>query len=78
MNLDLEHSYLIGDKVTDVEAGIRAGAKSILVLTGYGAALWQNWPAPFLPHYVAPDLGAAVSWILDSVTSSTVKDAGHG
>ncbi len=78
MNLDLEQSYLIGDKVSDVEAGIRAGVKSILVLTGYGERLWQNWPAPFQPHLVAHDLGEAVSWILGSVAPSIDMDKGYG
>ncbi len=78
MSLDLERSYLVGDKVTDVEAGMRAGVKSILVLTGYGEPLWRSWPAPFLPHHVAQDLGEAVSWILDSAAPSIETDAGHG
>lgn len=34
--LDLGRSFMIGDKAIDVEAGRRAGAKPILVLTGYG------------------------------------------
>lgn len=36
-NLDLQHSFMVGDKLADIEAGKRAGCKSILVLTGYGA-----------------------------------------
>ncbi len=79
MGLNLEQSYLIGDNVTDVEAGLRAGVKSILVLTGYGESLWRSWPAPFQPHYVAHDLGEAVNWILDSATPSlTVTGIDYG
>jgi len=37
LNIDLQHSYMIGDKVIDVQAGINAGVKSILVRTGQGA-----------------------------------------
>ncbi len=37
LDIDLESSFMIGDKCSDVEAGRRAGvAASILVLTGYG------------------------------------------
>ncbi len=66
MELDLARSYFVGDSATDIEAGERAGVRSILVLTGYGASLWRSWPAPFQPHYVAYDLGDAVCWIFDS------------
>ena len=35
--IDLAHSYTVGDKAADVECGRRAGTKTILVLTGYGS-----------------------------------------
>jgi D-glycero-D-manno-heptose 1,7-bisphosphate phosphatase len=35
--LDLGRSWFIGDKAADVECGRRAGTRTILVLTGYGA-----------------------------------------
>lgn len=34
--INLEASYMIGDKSIDVECGRRVGAKTILVRTGYG------------------------------------------
>jgi D-glycero-D-manno-heptose 1,7-bisphosphate phosphatase len=34
--IDLENSWMIGDKVLDVEFGLNAGLKTVLVLTGYG------------------------------------------
>jgi D-glycero-D-manno-heptose 1,7-bisphosphate phosphatase len=34
--IDLQRSFMIGDKLADIEAGQRAGCQSILVLTGYG------------------------------------------
>ena len=36
-DLDLEGSYFIGDKASDIECGRRAGTRTILVRTGYGA-----------------------------------------
>jgi D-glycero-D-manno-heptose 1,7-bisphosphate phosphatase len=35
-NVDLKRSYMVGDKLADIDAGQRAGCKSLLVLTGYG------------------------------------------
>jgi len=34
--IDVRHSFVIGDRMIDVQTGINAGATSILVLTGYG------------------------------------------
>ena len=36
-NIDLQRSYMIGDKLADIEAGEAAGCNTILVSTGYGA-----------------------------------------
>lgn len=35
--IDLAGSYLVGDKSSDLEAGLAAGCRAILVGTGYGA-----------------------------------------
>lgn len=37
-DIDLAHSWLVGDKVSDIQAGLAAGVSSILVRTGYGSA----------------------------------------
>jgi len=36
LDVDLECSWLVGDKASDIQAGLAAMVKSILVLTGYG------------------------------------------
>ncbi|MDG6218103.1 MAG: D-glycero-beta-D-manno-heptose 1,7-bisphosphate 7-phosphatase [Candidatus Thermoplasmatota archaeon] len=36
-HINLNESYIIGDKRSDIEAGRRAGCRGILVLTGHGA-----------------------------------------
>lgn len=36
LDIDLARSWLVGDKATDIEAGIAAGVSPILVETGYG------------------------------------------
>ena len=35
-NVDLRSSYMVGDKLIDIETGKNAGLKTVLVLTGYG------------------------------------------
>lgn len=35
-NIDPEKSFIIGDKLTDIECGLRMGMKTVLLLTGYG------------------------------------------
>ena len=39
LSIDLSLSYMIGDKTTDIEAGVSAGCHSLLVETGYGKAV---------------------------------------
>lgn len=61
LDIDLAASFMIGDKIADVEAGINAGCTSLMVLTGYGAS-----HAALLPEGVSayPDLLAAAEAIL--------------
>lgn len=40
--IDKEHSYMIGDKLLDVEAGKQFGIHGILVGTGYGAGVHRE------------------------------------
>ena len=35
-NIDLKNSWMVGDKVLDVETGINAGIGAAMVMTGYG------------------------------------------
>lgn len=44
-SLDLTGSFIIGDKLADVQAGLNAGCRPILVRTGYGAAESAGLPA---------------------------------
>jgi D-glycero-D-manno-heptose 1,7-bisphosphate phosphatase len=66
LHLDLWASYMISDRYQDIAMGMKAGAKGILVQTGYGKgeALYQqaSWHVP--PDFMAPDLMEAVNWIL--------------
>lgn len=65
LNIDLRLSYLIGDTVKDIETAWRAGAKGVLVRTGYGQeAEKELTSADVRPDYVADDILAAVRWIM--------------
>ena len=57
-----ECSWLIGDASVDIETARRAGLKSVLVETGYAGLDYREWA---MPDATVPDLGSAVSFILD-------------
>ncbi|MFL5814757.1 MAG: D-glycero-alpha-D-manno-heptose-1,7-bisphosphate 7-phosphatase [Bdellovibrionia bacterium] len=61
--IDLRSSWMIGDILHDVEAGHRAGCRSILVENG-NETEWQLSPAIRVPDYMAKDLEDAVAEIL--------------
>ncbi|MDD2365460.1 MAG: D-glycero-beta-D-manno-heptose 1,7-bisphosphate 7-phosphatase [Desulfuromonadaceae bacterium] len=60
-DIDLQKSTMIGDKSADIEAGISAGCRSILVRTGYGAEEEKNIGSETV---VADDLLSAVKSLL--------------
>ena len=66
--LDLSASVVVGDKASDVATAPRVGARSVLVLTGYGLGEWEYRRAtfPVAPDHVALDLLDAVEWTLAS------------
>jgi D-glycero-D-manno-heptose 1,7-bisphosphate phosphatase len=64
-NLDLEQSFMIGDKLIDLECGWNAGVKrSLLVRTGYGAQVEQQSADAIRRAVVVDNLPTAVTWIL--------------
>ena len=63
--IDLAESFMIGDKLIDLECGWNAGVKkSILVRTGYGAKLAEAEPENLTRALVFDDLAAAADWIV--------------
>ena len=61
-DLDLSASVMVGDRWSDIEAGRRAGCRTILVGTGYGEE--NRWAAE--PDARVTSLGDAAAWILTS------------
>jgi len=59
-NIDLSRSYFIGDSKRDIEAGAKAGCKTILVLTGFRPITKEV----AMEWFVAPDF--VVENILDA------------
>jgi D-glycero-D-manno-heptose 1,7-bisphosphate phosphatase len=45
-NIDIPRSWMVGDKLSDVQAGFAAGCKNILVRTGYGAEISREQLPP--------------------------------
>jgi len=55
-NIDLNKSYIIGDKLIDIETGINAGCKTILVSTGYGKTEKYKITNFIKPNFIVNDL----------------------
>ena len=62
LNIDLKQSFIVGDKLSDIEAGERAGCKTIMVRTGQGMEELKSNEIDC--DYVANDLYDAVQHIL--------------
>jgi D-glycero-D-manno-heptose 1,7-bisphosphate phosphatase len=64
-SVELSQSYVIGDKLIDLECGWNAGVRMpVLVRTGYGAEMEAKLGADRRKASVCDDLSAAVKWIL--------------
>ena len=60
--IDLKNSFVIGDKISDIEAGQRAGCKTIL-LAGENH-LNNERKITLISDHAAPDLYEAVKWLV--------------
>jgi D-glycero-D-manno-heptose 1,7-bisphosphate phosphatase len=63
-SLDLTQSFVIGDRWRDIEMGLNAGTRALLVETGYGRSEAARRPTHLQPVPVASTLIDATSWIL--------------
>jgi D-glycero-D-manno-heptose 1,7-bisphosphate phosphatase len=64
--LNLAESFMVGDKLIDLECGWNAGVKqSILVRTGYGAELERASNGDLKNAVIVDGLAGAAEWILN-------------
>lgn len=67
-NIDLKRSIMVGDRLSDMEAGKRLGMMTMLVLTGYGTITRQTWgKKPETIDIVVTSLYDSVSFIQKKV-----------
>jgi D,D-heptose 1,7-bisphosphate phosphatase len=72
LNINKYESWMIGDTTTDIEAGRRAGVKTILVRTGFAGT---DAKYAVRPDYIFSDLTDAVDWVVNGHTQMTRKIA---
>mgnify|MGYP001243129627 CR=1 FL=1 len=72
LQLDLRHSYLIGDHARDIQLAHRVGAKAILITTSLvdAQALDRLKSEQAMPDAVAKSMSEAVDWILNDAAMS--------
>ncbi len=70
-NIDLTSSFMIGDKLSDIEAGQLSGCKTILLLSGHGEKAYKDIESlhKVPPDYICQTLGDAVTWMLSNFFS---------
>lgn len=68
LNIDLGQSWMIGDILDDIEAGRRAGCRTVLIDNG-NETEWSKGPRR-RPHHIAPDLAAAAQQLLSSAPAA--------
>jgi len=68
--IDLAHSFMVGDRITDILAGSRVGCRTVLVQTGKHLAppiqTSEVLDLTIQPNYTCTDLFAAANWILEN------------
>ena len=61
-SIDLRNSYMVGDYRSDIEVGLAAGCKTVLINSNNSTIQMQDIP----PDYVARHLYDAACWIVDN------------
>jgi D-glycero-D-manno-heptose 1,7-bisphosphate phosphatase len=79
-NLDLASSFFIGDRLTDIECGINAGCRTVLLTHEKSSRRDDVDPDDLIArekaHYITATLTDAAQWIL-SVSSETPNPKTH-
>jgi len=68
-NLNLSASFLVGDRMSDIVAGAKAGCRTVMVHSGWHRAApiqtVEPMDAGIQPDWICEDLLAAADWILN-------------
>ena len=64
LGIYLAGSIMVGDQITDLEAGWRAGCRTILVGKDRNPEFWDRLESSRQPDQVVNGLDEAVNWIL--------------
>jgi D-glycero-D-manno-heptose 1,7-bisphosphate phosphatase len=71
-DIDVTKSFFIGDSVSDIECGMNAGIKTILVKTGYGReALYLLQKENKIPNFVAENFLDAGNFIITDLNGAS-------
>lgn len=67
-HLNLQASFMVGDRITDIIAGMKAGCRTVMVQTGMHEEkpieTTDSLDTSVQPDFVCADLDQAVEWIL--------------
>lgn len=67
LNVTLQGSYMVGDKMEDIQFGLNIEAVPVLCLTGHGTQTLRTLTEKRInPAFVAQDLLEATEWILEN------------
>lgn len=76
--VDMGRSYMVGDKISDIEFGRRLGLRTVMVMTGYGRGEYeyqrQDWKVQ--PDHIAENLREAVEWVLEDLKARAALPEG--
>ena len=77
--VDLARSFMVGDKISDLECGWNAGVeRALLVRTGYGSKTEKRYADRMSQAVIVDDLPAAADWIIQRVRSQLGNDPNRG
>lgn len=64
LGVNLQRSWMVGDKLIDTQAGKRAGARTVLVATGYGSQQFELPKRPKSVDFFVPSMLEAAKLII--------------
>jgi D,D-heptose 1,7-bisphosphate phosphatase len=66
LNIDVKRSFIIGDRMLDIEAGYKIGCKTVLVPENKEKVEQEMKESSIKPDYVCDDFYSGVGWILEN------------